>query len=264
MRQSYSSKKVIKLSHTRKRSKKLKIDQKILGLALLVAACIGVFLGLRPNAYQIIINGKEVGAIKDKQIIDEAKETVIAQLKGIYQANIKFEEDVTLKKYRAKKRDYIDPSYLVTYMRDNMNVLISFYQIEVEGKAIGIVASSKDLEELKERLKQEYYGDTESKVDFAKKVELKPIFAKESELTKMDLLVERCTATSSKIVEYKVEPGDSLSGIADRLKTSTEEITNKQGEPLNDSVVRIGETLKAKVYEPLLPLAINEESKPAK
>ena len=96
--------KVIKLNHARKRHKlNLKPDRKIMVLAIVVAAILGIWLAFRPNAYEISINGKVVGAIKDMKVIEAAKETVIAQLKTEYKSEVKFEDGLELRKYRAKK-----------------------------------------------------------------------------------------------------------------------------------------------------------------
>ncbi|WP_069999251.1 LysM peptidoglycan-binding domain-containing protein [Cellulosilyticum sp. I15G10I2] len=254
-----NSKKVIALKPDRRRRRRPRSSSRIIGLAVVVAIGIGLFLGFRPNAYQVMIQGKSIGAIKEKKILDTAKETVAAQLESLYGTEVKFEEEVELKKYRAKKRDYIDPSYLITYMRKNMNVLIAFKEIIVDGKVIGIVASDDDLEVLKESLKKAYYGNKDVEVDFGKKVETKQVFAKEADLINHDLLVEKCTATTPKIVEYEVKSGDSLWLVADKLGVTTENIIKENPKFSESNVLRIGEMIKAKVNEPLLPLVVIEK-----
>ena len=255
-----SNKKVISLKNRRRKFKGIKIDNKIIAGGILLAIGIGVFLGFRPNAYQIIINGKMVGAVKNEQIIEAAKQTVMTQLEESYHAQIKFEDGVQTKKYHAKKRDYIAPSYLITYMRKNMNVLIAFKEIYVEGKSIGIVASDEDVKALKEALKKEYYGDKDVEVDFGKKVEVKEVFAKEEDLINKDTLFEKCTVTTPKIVEYKVGSGDSLSGIAAKLGITIENINTENVGFTNQTVLKIGQVIKARVNDPLLPLIVTKDN----
>ncbi|PHV70192.1 hypothetical protein CS063_11990 [Sporanaerobium hydrogeniformans] len=250
------SHKVITLQGTRKKGKQKRKDQKILSIALLIALLIGVYLGFRPNAYEVSINGKVIGAVKEKAIIEKAKETVEAQLKTKYHAEISFEEEPVLRRYRAKKNDYVNPNYLVTAMRENLNVLIGFKEVVVEGKSIGILPSSEALEELKEELKVKYYGKKEVEVEFAKKVELKDIFAKETSLTKMDKLVEKCLVTTPKTVSYEVQKGDSLWSIASSLGISIEALLAENEGLQENTVLQLGQTFKAKVHEPLLPLKV--------
>ncbi len=248
--------KVIPLNGTRKKGKQKRKDHRIIWIALCFAATIGIFLGLRPNAYEVSINGKVIGAVKNKEIIEEAKQTVEAQLKTKYNAEISFEEEPILRKYRAKKNDYVNPSYLVTSMRENLNVLICFKEVLVEGKSIGIIASNKELEELKAQLKTAYYGNKEVEVEFAKKVELRDIFAKETSLIKMERLVEKCLVTTPKEVTYVVQSGDSLWSIASQLGISLESFIAENEGLTENSILQVGQEFKAKVHEPLLPLKV--------
>ena len=253
-----SSRKVIALKPNRRKVKKRGINGGLIGLVVCATMGFGLFLAFQPNAYQVIIQEKSIGAIKDKKILAEAQETVKLQLETLYGTEVKFEEEVELKRYRAKKRDYIDPSYLMTYMRKNMNVLIAFQEIYVEGKVIGIVASEKDVEELKGALKEQYYGNKEVEVEFGKKVETKQTFAKEDELIQKDVLVEKCMSTTPKIIEYEVKSGDSLWGIATKLGVTTENLINENPQFEEKAILKIGEMIKVKINEPLLPLIIVE------
>lgn len=255
------NKKVIKIAGRRRKIKGVGVDDRIMVVAVLVAIGIGLLIAFMPNAYKITIKGEVVGAVKDKKIIEAAKETVIAQLKSVYNADVKFEEDLQVKKYRAKKKDYIASDYLVSYMRKNMDILIAFKEIFVEGESIGIVTSDAEVEELKMELKKKYYGNAEvGEVDFGKKVEIKEVFAKESDLIAMDKLVLKCIATTPKTVEYEVKAGDTLSGIASSFGITVDSIRTANEGFTDVTVLKIGSILKANIYEPLLPLVIKEKA----
>ncbi|QEH66958.1 LysM peptidoglycan-binding domain-containing protein [Cellulosilyticum sp. WCF-2] len=259
-----SGKKVIKLNNARRRrSLNLKPDRKIMVIAIVIATILGIWLAFRPNAYEISINGEVIGAIKDIKVIEAAKETVIAQLRTEYQSDVKFEDDLELRRYRAKKRDYIDPTYLISSMRSNMQILVGFKEIYVEGEPIGIVTSEAELETLKTELKKKYYGDKAVKVEFGKKVELKDIFAKEADLISMEKLVQKCTVTTPKSISYEVQSGDTLSGIANKYNTTIDSIISANPEFTDKVVLRIGQAIKVNINEPLLPLKIVKEEVPA-
>ncbi len=259
-----SGKKVIKLNNARRRrSLNLKPDRKIMVIAIVIATILGIWLAFRPNAYEISINGEVIGAIKDIKVIEAAKETVIAQLRTEYQSDVKFEDDLELRRYRAKKRDYIDPTYLISSMRSNMQILVGFKEIYVEDEPIGIVTSEAELETLKTELKKKYYGDKAVKVEFGKKVELKDIFAKEADLISMEKLVQKCTVTTPKSISYEVQSGDTLSGIANKYNTTIDSIISANPEFTDKVVLRIGQAIKVNINEPLLPLKIVKEEVPA-
>ncbi len=259
-----SGKKVIKLNNARRRrSLNLKPDRKIMVIAIVIATILGIWLAFRPNAYEISINGEVIGAIKDIKVIEAAKETVIAQLRTEYQSDVKFEDDLELRRYRAKKRDYIDPTYLISSMRSNMQILVGFKEIYVEDEPIGIVTSEAELETLKTELKKKYYGDKAVKVEFGKKVELKDVFAKEADLISMEKLVQKCTVTTPKSISYEVQSGDTLSGIANKYNTTIDSIISANPEFTDKVVLRIGQAIKVNINEPLLPLKIVKEEVPA-
>ncbi len=251
--------KVIRLHSTRKKGKGIKLDKRITIVAVIIAVVVGVILAMRPNAYQISIDGEVIGAIKDIKVIEGAKETVITQLKDIYGSEVQFEEDLYLKKYRASKKDYIDPTYLISYMRKNMDILIGFKELYVEGEFVAIISSEKELESLKEELKKKYYGEVDVEVEFGKEVELKDVFAKESELISMEKLVQKCTTTTPKKLEYEVKSGDTLSGIANRYNTTVENIISANNSLSENANIRIGQVIEVNMNQPLLPLSIVEK-----
>ncbi|MBP3886700.1 MAG: LysM peptidoglycan-binding domain-containing protein [Cellulosilyticum sp.] len=233
-------------------------DKRKMTIAMILATIIGLVLVFMPNAYKISINGEFVGAIKDKKVIEGAKNTVITQLQGIYNAEVKFEEELEIEKYRAKKKDYIDQNYLISCMRKKMDILIGLKEIFVEGESVGIVSSEKDVETLKAELKRKYYGDKAVKVDFDKKVEVRDIFAKEEDLISMDRLVQKCTTTTPKSITYTVQAGDSLSSIADRYNITMDSIVSANPGFTKNVVLRVGQVINANINEPLLPLKVVE------
>lgn len=253
------NKKVIRIADRRRKGRSVRLDNRMMVLGIIVAIALGVLLTFIPNAYQISVKGTVVGAIKDKKIINNAKETVKNLLAAEYGTNVEFEEDLEIKKIKAKKEDYIDPNYLVSYMRKNMDILIEFKEIFVEGKSIGIVASVKEVEALKAELKNKYYPNKEVEVEFGKNVEVKNKFAKESELISLDKLVEICTATTPKTVEYEVKAGDTLYGIALSLGITMDNIKAANEGLTDTTVLKLGSILKANIYEPLLPLKISKD-----
>ena len=250
-------KNVIKLSS--RKGFKFTTDRRTTTIAIIIACVIGLLLVFMPNAYKISINGEFIGAIKDKKVIEGAKTTVITQLQGIYNAEVKFEEELQVERYRAKKKDYIDQNYLISSMRNKMDILIGFKEIFVEGESIGIVSSEEDIETLKAELKKKYYGNREVEVDFDKEVTVKDVFAKEEELISMDKLVQKCTTTTPKSITYTVKAGDSLSSIADKYNITMDSIVSANPGFSKSVVLRVGQTINANINEPLLPLKVIDQ-----
>lgn len=244
---------VIKLKTARK-GLVITDENRSLFLAGIIAMIVVIFLLTRPNAYSITMQGEIIGAMKDKKVIEGAKQTVITQLKEQYGTEVKFEEELQIKKYRAKKEDYINETYLISCMREKMNILIQFKQIEVDGVPVGIVASEKEVEELKEKLKKKYYGDREVEVTFGKDVAVTNVFAKEEDLMPMSKLVQKCATTTPRAITYTVQPGDTFSGIAGKYHTTVDSIIRANKGFTEQTVLRVGDVINANINEPLLPL----------
>ena len=234
------------------------VDRRVMTIAIIVAAIIGLLLAFMPNAYKISMNGEFIGAIKDKRVIEGAKDTVITQLKSLYGTEVKFEEELEIQRYRAKKKDYIDQSYLISCMRKKMDVLIGFKELLIDGESVGIIASDQDVQTLKNELKKRYYGNSDVEVEFGKKVEVKDIFAKEDDLISMDKLVQKCATTTPKSITYTVQAGDTLSGIASKYNTTIESIISANEGFTSQTVLQVGQTINANINEALLPLEIVE------
>ena len=257
---SRNSKKVIRISDHRRKGRSVRIDNRMIRMAIVVGIILGVLLTFMPNAYQITIDGTVVGAIKDKRVIENAKQSVVAQLQSEYGTNVKFEDEMVVKRYKANKKDYIQAEYLVGYMRKSMGILIEFREIVVDGKPIGIVAKDEDVEELKAKLKEKYYANQDVEVEFGKNVKVVNKFAKESDLISVDKLVDICTATTPKTVTYTVKSGDTLYGIALSLGITVENLKSINPQLNDKAVLSVGDELKANIYEPLLPLKIVQKS----
>ena len=234
------------------------VDRRIMTIAIGVGVVIALFLAFMPNAYKISMNGEFIGAIKDKKVIEGAKDTVISQLKNAYGTEVKFEEDLEVKRYRAKKRDYIDQSYLIACMRKKMGILIGFKELFVDGESVGIIASDADVDTLKNELKKKYYGNNELEVAFTKTVETKDIFAKEEDLISMEKLVQKCATTTPKSIKYTVQAGDTLSGIASKYNTTIDSIISANEGFTSQTVLQVGQTINANINEAFLPLEIVE------
>ncbi len=244
------------INFSKRKRIKIKGNKLILGALILIGTLIGLFLALLPNTYMISVEDKEIGTIKDMQVIEQAKEILIHNLKEDYKSNVKLAEDIELKKVRGNKRDEITPEYLITYLRKNANILIEFKELKVDGTRIAILKDESELGALKELLKNEYYQDADVQVDFAKEVTLTSIFAKESMLTKMEELVIKCMETTPKVIEYEVKSGDTLSGIAYNWRTNIASILKENQGMTEQTPLKIGMKLKVRVDEPLLGVKV--------
>lgn len=257
--------KTIYLSNSRRRKKSFMQKIKLFMIAAVVVGGIaGIVMAFLPNAYQVTVGGKVVGAVKQKSMIETGKEVVVKQLEEQYKTTVKLEEEPVIKKVHAKKKELITPEYLTSYMRANMNFQIELRELVVDDKKVAIIENEAALEDLKKKLEEEYFSEdlAGKKVEFTNKVELKKVFAKESDIVPMDKLVERCATTTEEKVEYEVVPGDTLWGITEKLGVTM--LALETSNPGINERLKIGSKVKATVDVPLLGLKVIEPPKTAK
>lgn len=254
-----SRNKTIYLKDRRNRLRRGKNPKIVWAIIIGIGVLLGAMFAFWPNAYQANIDGVVIGALEEKEFIDNATETVTAQLKNKYNTEVKLEGEITSKKVRAGKKDMITPNYLATYMRENMDFLLEFQELSIDGKKVGIIESEQVLDELLVRLTEKYIGKTDQKVEFANQVELKPVFAKEKDLISIDALVDKCTQTTQETIEYEVVPGDSLSAISSKLGITIAKLISANEGMTETTVLKLGSKLKAEVDVPLLDVKVIEE-----
>lgn len=246
--------KTIYLKDAKKKTKRAKKARMTITTLVVISAFIGLFLALLPNAYEVSIDGKVVGVVDKKEFVQRAEDTVKTQLETQYKTKVELRSEATLKKVRARKKNFITANYLTSYMRANMDFMVEFYEFRVDGEKIGIVESKAILDELLIELKKEYFKDETKPAEFANEVTLEPVFAKEKDVMKLETLVEKCTDTSKKKVEYEVVQGDTLSGIASKLGITLSKLIKYNTGITETTPLKIGMKLQAEVDVPVLAL----------
>lgn len=234
-------------------------DQKAVWISIVgIGAILGLIIAFWPNAYQVTIDGVQVGILEKKEYVDNAKQTVIAQLESTYKTGVQLEgeENIVIKKRRARQKDMITPNYLVTYMRENMDFLLEFRELSVDGKKIGIIESEAVLDELLEILTKQYIGSTDQQTAFVNEITLEPVFAKEKDLIDIKTLTEKATKTTQETVEYEVVSGDTLWGIASKLGVSINKILAANEGMTEKTTLSIGNKIKAEVDVPLIDVKV--------
>lgn len=253
--------KTIYLSGTKRRRAKKRRAKKspraIIAGFLGISVLAGIAFTLIPNAYQVSVKGEVIGFVDKKEYIGVALDTVETQLVNKYQTDVKIEGLDELKRVRANKKDMIDPNKLPSYLRENMDVTLKVQKLIIDGKEIAVIESEKVLEELKEELKKEYFGDKNVKVKFTNKVELQDVYTTEDKIVDMKTLVDLCKKRQRKEVTYTVVQGDTLWAIATKLGLDVQSLIDAN-EGVT-STLKIGQELKATVRIPVLGLEVITE-----
>lgn len=255
--------KTIYLKNRKKHTRKGRHQRAFWTGVVAIGVILGFVFALWPNGYEVTVGDVVVGTLEDQTAVEKAKETVIAQLENKYQTGVKLEgeESIRIKKKRITEKTKITPNYLVTYMRENMDFLLEFRTLSVDGKQVGIIESEAVIDELLERLTKKYIGETEQKVEFVNKIELKSAFAKEKDLMDINELTQKALVTRNEIIAYEVGAGDTLYGIAIKHKTTVAKVVGANEGMTEKSVLSIGQKVNIEVEVPFISVKVVEAPK---
>ncbi len=98
-------------------------------------------------------------------------------------------------------------------------------------------------------------------LDFAENVEVVPVFVDAELVSSLDEAIEMVTKKEEKDTIYEVEPGDSLSVIAEKNGTTLENLIamNKETIPNANATIRVGDMVRVTCPQPELSVKRTEE-----
>ncbi|ONI48034.1 hypothetical protein AN644_02900 [Candidatus Epulonipiscium fishelsonii] len=247
-------KKTIYLKERQSRRKQQKRRKIIMAIVGVIGILIFTMIMMWPNYYEVIINDKSVGAIKNKEYVDDSLNVVKAQLEAQYKTSVKLENEnsIGVKKTLFPFNGIINTEYLTSYMRNNINFLLEFYEIRVDGKKIGVIQSTEYKDILLKELNARFYNN--GATNFKNNIELIPVFVKKEDLMSLESLIEIATKTSKVPSEYIVEPSDTLGGIANKLKITLQDLLRYNPTLNPESTIAVGDRLKVEIDVPFIEL----------
>ncbi|ONI45466.1 hypothetical protein AN641_04115 [Candidatus Epulonipiscioides gigas] len=230
--------------------------KKIIFYLILTICIIILVLFILPTGYMVQINGKNIGIIENKKILNESLEVAMAQLKKQYNAEVKldYRDNIVLVPFKILKNNKITSNFLITYLRENLDFMIEFKQLYANGKKIGIIENEKILDDLLQELTIMYYGvDKPSK--FITELTTKPTFASVKSLLNLNQLVKISKQTTKSQILYQIRKGDTLLDIAKSLRINKDEITKNNPKIKNDVIV-LGSIIEVTVDVPVIDVIL--------
>ncbi len=245
--------KVVYLKDRSPEAKKRHRQRLLRNIVLLIVVSVVMVWVLWPGGYRVTVDGKVVGVIADKNLVDSSLDIVISQLEHTYNTSVRLDgaDDMEVRYAKMTSGNKITSNYLVTYLRNNMGFTLEFRELTVDGHLVGIIESEIILEQLLAVLSNRYYG-AEDLAEFTSEFELRPVYAKESDLVSLAELTGIATVTTKAEIEYEIKSGDTLSGIAAKLGISMARLLSANPGMTETTPIIIGRTLNAEVDVPFI------------
>lgn len=271
-----SSDKLHLLNQYIQNKQKLIIISTITGFVI-ICSSYGVYYFNSDTIYHVLVDGKEIGIVSDKEIVQNWKDEQFKEKNEKYQSsNIELFNEITFDSERKIKPTYNDLQTL-----ESLKKVIKFEATGVEiianGKVIGVVSNQEIADRLMDKIKEEYMPSKGSSVMAAsidssnKEVQLNSIEIKEEVtfqeakvipeeiLTEEDMFTLLKKGTLEEKI-YTVQEGDTISEIAMKFGLTTNQVY-KMNAWLNGELIHIGDEIIVTALTPPITVKTTETTK---
>ena len=241
------------LEEIKGRKKKKACQMLLLGLAAL-----GIAVGTQHYEFAVQVRSQqgEVLCIAQNQ---EQVEEAISQVEHKAQQNEETDYDLNVSdKYIpvvVPKEEVSDSQQVYDTVVSQAQGMKEMTLLKVDGQTIGGSQDQEGLEQMLQKLKQQYTTGQEGEtVEFTRQVELVQALAKEEEEKPLSQLKEELTATTTQQTQVTVGEGQNLADVAQEYDTSVQQLQQLNG---GTRAVSEGDTLTVEQTEPLLQVKVS-------
>ncbi|PRR69293.1 peptidoglycan DD-metalloendopeptidase family protein [Neomoorella humiferrea] len=224
----------------------------------------GILLGgwyyfLAPNAWAVMVNGRQVAVTADRAEVDRIIQDILAEKMTADSIGLKIADQVSFQRVRISSRAVMDAEGLKEALQQALHITANATVITIDGRPEIVVASDSVADAVLEQYKKDYLPPPGSgeiqEVKFLEEVTYEHRPASPEEILTPEQALARLKGMSGKNMEYVVKQGDSLWSIArahgllvDDIKAANPEL---KGERLD-----IGQRLRLTVAQPLLEVMV--------
>lgn len=252
-----------KLSGSFKKTKYPKFTKKIInGKRFLISLCLVVIVSIislyiyySGTAYAVMVNGVEVGKIKDEKLIEDTRLKLKEHYQKVSNGDVELTADITLEKTRAGSKEILDKEQLLQAFKTQINYKVEAYSILVNGSSIAILKNKADAEYILDEVKQHFLEgiDTEKlkEISFHENVEIIKEFEDTNTLMDKNELIPFIIKGTNEEKIHEVESGESFWSISRKYNMSVDELQNANPD-IKPNRLQIGHKLSLIVPKPLI------------
>lgn len=246
--------------------------QRFAFLALSITVGAGSILGcFYTPSYAVSVDGVELARVSTKEEVAEAIGRVEQRAGSILGRPYTLDASVDFGFGLSEKESLTTTAKVESYLFNHIDEVVKASILTVDGKTVGAVANPADLADLLDDLKAPFLTDDTVSSDFVEDVKVSRDYVSTDELTDLADLRAALTQLREERVEYTVEAGDTLIGIAKThdltldglLELNPQQDVNSlfPGDVLTISLevpYLSVETVEHKVYDDVLPFDTQE------
>jgi len=227
--------------------------RRLIPIMMLVTVTVAIYtLSFLAVGLKVEINGVSVGFVSSKGEMEEILAQVEDRISEYIGAPYSLELDVKYSiGYSMGSRD-VDSEYISSYVMSSLDNVTAKYVLMVDGQPVGANRSRTALELLRQRmLELNSYDYRGGKLEFVQDVQVVPMGSMEAPELSIDEIQAKLTGNVKDSVIYVVQPGDTVSGIAQKYSSSVSEILSLNP-GLEPNKIRAGDEVTVSASMPML------------
>ncbi len=263
---------------------------------LLYVPILGTTYGREAAYHEVLLDGEVIGAVADSSVVEEAflkaRAQIAQETQGLALASVDCDfrrvnrivgstleekeleqviygllkqksEAAKQKYYIVKVNEFIINLASVKEVRTVLEAALEPFDPEGRFKVLIIPDNSRELNAYTVRVEpvgELPEGDGLKALDFFEKVEIAEAYIDESQLTEVSEAIDQVTKEKEKNQTYEVQPGDTLSVIANSRGYYVDEVLALNPGLTRDAVLQIGDEIVISVPEPELSVLTTVQS----
>jgi len=209
------------------------------------------------NALAIYVGGELFTYIPLSQDIDAAFITEEARnrVQARENTHVLLNDQITIRPANATQRNIIPHHEAIELLASSLGFRINGVAIELNGNRIAVLRNESEANELVWRLQSSFLrGSPESyySVEFTEDLQLVGVAVEEEALATIEYALNRLNRIDTIIMEYLVQSGDTLGGIALRHGTTLAQLYEDNPGISPTTVLRVGDPLRIQSTRPYL------------
>ena len=221
-------------------------------LALSLSATAAAVMGtLYAPAFQVAVDGTELGLIGSRQSVEDAVQRVEDRASTILGYDYSLTQTITYTPQMALKEEQTSVSGVETYLFDQIGEIMQTSVLTVNGQVLGATDDAEGLNALLESIKAPYINENTISAEFTTPVVVSRAYTPTADLREISSMAKILTSNSMEQVDYTVKAGDTLSAIAQNFDMTMDELQTLNPD-INPNLLSIDQVLVTSQAVPFL------------
>ncbi|MGB9840517.1 peptidoglycan DD-metalloendopeptidase family protein [Thermovenabulum sp.] len=214
---------------------------------------------LRSGAYIITCNGQELGGVKDKAILEKAKQKLTEKYRETYGSDIIVEGEFTFLPLRKENVQFLNEEELALLIEKSASLKTKAIAININGKDVAFAKNLETAQQILEDVKKYYVDMVPGELVKVESPDAIKLEEKAVELEKIlgDTELKQLLINGTpEFKEYKVAQGDTLWAIAKKNGVSLEKLVEANPHLKSADRLSPGDKIYLEERKPLLNFTV--------